>query len=106
MKRKTKPANPIWKKVDFERAKRPEDVLPPEVLAQFPKHRGPQKAPTKIPISIRLSRDVLDHFKRGSPGWQSRIDEALRKIVGLSPPRRHGRVRLATRVNKGRSNPP
>jgi uncharacterized protein (DUF4415 family) len=86
MKRKTKTAdrdNPIWKKVDFERAKRPEDVLPPEVLKQFPRHRGKQKAPTKIPISIRLSRDVLDHFKRGSRGWQSRIDEALRKIAGL-----------------------
>jgi uncharacterized protein (DUF4415 family) len=94
------------RRLNFAKAKRPEHVLPPEVLAQFPKHRGPQKAPTKIPISIRLSRDVLDHFKRGSPGWQSRIDEALRKIVGLSPPRRHGRVRLATRVNKGRSNPP
>jgi uncharacterized protein (DUF4415 family) len=86
MKRKTKTAdrdNPIWKKADFERAKRPEDVLSPEVLAQFPKHRGPQKAPTKIPISIRLSRDVLDYFKRGSRGWQSRIDAALRKIAGL-----------------------
>jgi len=50
MKRKTKTAdrdNPIWKKADFERAKRPEDVLPPEVLKQFPRHRGPQKAPTK-----------------------------------------------------------
>jgi uncharacterized protein (DUF4415 family) len=75
--------NPLWTKEDFARAKRPEDVLPPEVLAQFPKHRGPQKAPTKVPISIRLSRDVLDYFKRGSRGWQSRIDQALRKIAGL-----------------------
>jgi uncharacterized protein (DUF4415 family) len=86
MKRKAKTAdrdNPIWKKADFERARRPEDVLSPAVLAQFPKHRGPQKAPTKIPISIRLSRDVLDYFKRGSRGWQSRIDAALRKIAGL-----------------------
>jgi uncharacterized protein (DUF4415 family) len=80
---KTKPANPIWKKADFERAKRPEHVLPPEVLAQFPKHRGPQKAPTKIPISIRLSSDVLGHFKRKGKGWQTRIDDALRKVAGL-----------------------
>ena len=55
--------------------------MPPEVLKQFPRHRGKQKAPTKIPISIRLSRDVLEHFKRGSRGWQSRIDDALRKIA-------------------------
>jgi uncharacterized protein (DUF4415 family) len=77
------PDNPFWTAADFAKAKRPEDVLPPEVLAQFPRHRGKQKAPTKIPISIRLSRDVLDHFKRGNRGWQSRIDEALRKIAGL-----------------------
>ena len=77
------PDNPFWTAADFAKAKRPEDVLPPEVLKQFPKRRGKQKAPTKVPISIRLSRDVLDHFKRGSPGWQSRIDEALRKIAGL-----------------------
>ena len=44
------PDNPFWTAADFARAKRPEDVLPPEVLKQFPKHRGPQKAPTKIPI--------------------------------------------------------
>jgi uncharacterized protein (DUF4415 family) len=43
--------------------------------------RGPQKAPTKIPVSIRPSPEVVNHFKAKGPGWQSRIDDALRKIV-------------------------
>jgi uncharacterized protein (DUF4415 family) len=43
--------------------------------------RGSQKAPTKIPVSIRLSPEVVSHFKAKGPGWQSKIDDALRKIV-------------------------
>jgi len=40
--------------------------------------RGPQKAPTKERITIRLSPTVLDSFKSGEPGWQGRIDDALK----------------------------
>ncbi|MDO9058605.1 MAG: BrnA antitoxin family protein, partial [Bradyrhizobium sp.] len=57
--------------------------LPPELLAQFKNTRGPQKTPTKVAVSIRLSPDVLSHFKAKGPGWQSRIDEALRKAAKL-----------------------
>ena len=39
--------------------------------------RGPQKAPTKRPVAIRLSADVLDYFKSTGKGWQGRIDAAL-----------------------------
>ena len=45
--------------------------------------RGPQKTPTKLAISIRLSRDVLGYFKAAGPGWQGRIDAALRKAARL-----------------------
>jgi uncharacterized protein (DUF4415 family) len=43
--------------------------------------RGPQKAPTKKLVSLRLSADVIEHFKAGGPGWQTRIDGALRKAI-------------------------
>lgn len=43
--------------------------------------RGAQKAPTKELISIRLSRDVLASFRATGPGWQSRIDEALKRSL-------------------------
>lgn len=39
--------------------------------------RGPQKAPTKKLVSLRLSPEVIDYFKAAGPGWQTRIDSAL-----------------------------
>ena len=78
--------NPEWTKADFARAtKFPQglqlrDLKPGELARILPK-RGPQKAPTKIPVSIRLSPEVVKHFKAKGAGWQSRIDDALRKIV-------------------------
>lgn len=81
------PDNPEWTKADFARAKPPEKALSPKVLAAFKHHRGPQKDPTKVPVSIRLSREVVSYFKSGGRGWQSRIDEALREFTA-SPARR------------------
>lgn len=43
--------------------------------------RGPQKAPTKKLVSLRLSPEVIDHFKSTGPGWQTRIDGALREAI-------------------------
>ncbi len=43
--------------------------------------RGPQKAPTKQLISLRLSPEVIDHFKSTGPGWQTRIDRTLRESI-------------------------
>lgn len=40
--------------------------------------RGPQKAPKKVPISIRLSPDVAEGLRATGEGWQVRADEVLR----------------------------
>jgi uncharacterized protein (DUF4415 family) len=78
--------NPEWTEADFARATkwppglRLQDVTP-EQLARIVKKRGPQKAPTKTAVSIRLSPEVISYFKAKGAGWQSRIDDALRKIV-------------------------
>ncbi len=50
----------------------------------------PAEAPAKIPslpgvremVSLRIDKDVLEHFQEGGPGWQDRINEALRKATG------------------------
>ena len=34
-------------------------------------------------ISLRIDRDVLDHFQEAGPGWQDRINAALRKAAGV-----------------------
>lgn len=36
----------------------------------------------KEQVTLRLDRDVLDHFQKGGPGWQDRINDALRKVAG------------------------
>ena len=46
-----------------------------------PGQRGPQVAPTKRLVSVRYSQDVLDFFKAGGAGWQSRMDDALKQWV-------------------------
>lgn len=44
-------------------------------------HCRPPGAGPKVSTTIRLSRDVIDHFKLGGRGWQTRIDEALREWI-------------------------
>lgn len=59
---------------------RPFSALPQaeqKVLLKLGK-RGPQKAPKKVPISIRLSPDVVEGLRATGNGWQSRADQALR----------------------------
>ena len=51
-------------------------------LAKTMKGRGRQKAPTKVSTTIRLSPEVLDHFKRSGRGWQS----SFRWSAGSSVP--------------------
>lgn len=43
--------------------------------------RGPQKAPTKQRITIRLSPEVVEHFRASGKGWQNRVDEVLAKVA-------------------------
>ncbi len=43
--------------------------------------RGKQKAPTKIPISIRLSPEVVAFYKSQGEGWQNRMDADLQWLT-------------------------
>lgn len=49
------------------------------------RRRGPQKAPTKILLSMRYSQDVLDFFRATGPGWQTKMDEALKQWIREHP---------------------
>jgi uncharacterized protein (DUF4415 family) len=42
--------------------------------------RGPQKAPTKILTTIRLDADIVAFFRSEGRGFQTRINEALRRV--------------------------
>ena len=36
----------------------------------------------KEQVTLRVDQDVLDFFREGGPGWQDRINQALRKAAG------------------------
>src|SRR5687768_5241311 len=42
--------------------------------------RPPSEAPKKL-VSLRLSPEVIEHFKGGGPGWQTRINDTLLQAV-------------------------
>jgi uncharacterized protein (DUF4415 family) len=71
--------NPEWTAADFARAK-PLDHFPELAkLVRGRGQRGPQKSPTKQQVTLRLDRDVIERFRATGPGWQGRVNEALRK---------------------------
>ena len=43
--------------------------------------RGPQKEPLKVPVSIRLSPEVVVYFKAQGKGWQTTIDHILQHYI-------------------------
>jgi uncharacterized protein (DUF4415 family) len=47
-------------------------------IAGRPKSENP-----KVAVSLRLDPDVVAAFKADGPGWQSRMNQALRKAAGV-----------------------
>ena len=80
-----------------ERPRRPQSALEraeavfkpaPPAKAAFSSDKSREGAAREVPagkelVSLRLDRDVLAFFQNDGPGWQERINEALRKVAGL-----------------------
>ena len=52
------------------------------------KPEGPPETKKALPgvkevVSLRIDKDVLEHFQHESAGWQDRINAVLRKAGGL-----------------------
>jgi uncharacterized protein (DUF4415 family) len=74
---------PEWSKEQFERAEisvAGKVDRPGRGTLTRPRGR-PRKPDAKVHIHIRLSPQVLGHFRAMGPGWQTRIDEVLRNWV-------------------------
>lgn len=70
--------NPEWTAEDFRNAKPFAEVFPDLAAKEIARRgRGPQKAPRKQSISIRLDVDVLDKWRATGKGWQARINDTL-----------------------------
>src|SRR5437764_1798112 len=70
---------PEWSKEDFERA----DLYRGDKLIR--RGRPPSDHP-KQALKLRIDPDVVEHFRATGPGWQTRINDALRRAAKL--PRR------------------
>jgi uncharacterized protein (DUF4415 family) len=71
-----------WTEEDFAQAHCAADVLPAEMLASLtPRRRGPGTRPVKAQVTFRLDQDVLTALRASGPGWQTRANNVLRKMV-------------------------
>lgn len=43
----------------------------------------PRAENPKVAVSLRLDQDVVAQFKASGPGWQTRMNRALREAAGL-----------------------
>lgn len=78
--------NPEWTEEDFARARPASEVLPPEALALLVRKPGRPlgwtKPDAKKSITLRLDPDVIEGWRKSGPGWQSRMNAALREALG------------------------
>ena len=49
--------------------------------ARLVRRGRPKARVTKVALTLRLSPEVIEHFKAGGPGWQTRIDQTLKRVV-------------------------
>lgn len=68
----------------FANARPAREVMPPEVYTEMvtaQRRRGPGKRPPKAQVTFRLDQDVVEGLRASGPGWQSRANDVLRKLV-------------------------
>lgn len=75
--------NPEWTEEDFRLARPFREVFP-ELAASIARNRGrPVAENPKKQVTLRLDADLIERYKASGKGWQSRINEDLRKVSGL-----------------------
>lgn len=76
-RRVSDPENPPLTSADFAQMRPALEVMPPAAAAAYRRSRGPQKTPTKRPISLRIDPDVLAAYRATGKGWQARMNATL-----------------------------
>jgi len=76
--------NPEWTKKDFARAKRHRGVSLETLGESILRKRGrPKLESPKESIKLRIDADVLASYRETGSGWQTRINDDLRKARKL-----------------------
>lgn len=73
---------PEWTDEVFERAeiRRAGQVVRP-ASGTLTKRGRPKLERPKVQVTLRLDQDIVERFRAGGPGWQSRMNEALKKAA-------------------------
>ena len=50
-----------------------------EAMRRARGERGPQIAPVKQRVGLRLDAEIVSHFRASGPGWQARINDILKQ---------------------------
>ncbi len=58
-----------------------ETVLVAMQVLEGRRTRGKQRAPTKTQVTLRLDADIVTHFRESGRGWQTRLNDTLRRTV-------------------------
>ncbi|MBD8555539.1 BrnA antitoxin family protein [Rhizobium sp. CFBP 8762] len=57
--------------------------LAASIDSELARRGRPKLDQTKKPVTIRLDPDLVDHYRATGRGWQSRMNDDLRKAAGL-----------------------
>ncbi len=77
------PDNAEWTEAEFAGARPAAEALPAGVHAALTalRRRGPGAKPAKVQVTLRLDQDVVEGLRASGPGWQVRVNQALRALV-------------------------
>ncbi len=82
--------NPLWTKGDFAKARPLDEIL---VEHGYPPIGRPKSANPKQAVNLRLDPEIVEHFKAGGKGWQTRINTVLKDFVAAETAPKRARAK-------------
>lgn len=76
----------VWDGVDEDDRPATAEEMRAGIEADKRRRGRPAGSGTKEQVAIRFDRDVLDTFRKAGPGWQTRMNDALRDWLKTHSP--------------------
>jgi uncharacterized protein (DUF4415 family) len=86
---------PIKPKVDWGHGMATSGGGVSATIAALRRTRGPNKKPAKEQVAIRLDQEVVGALRASGPGWQTRVNAALKEWLAAQPAKRKTREKSA-----------
>ena len=66
-----------------------------DTITSLRRTRGPNKKPAKEQVAIRLDQELVGALRASGPGWQTRVNAALKEWLASQPAKRKSRRQSA-----------